>query len=187
MKKTIIALALAAGLTSFAGSAKAAVLVDFNFSTTGPYSNGSGFTGKVFGLTAGASSQPSNIEIFTVNGTTYNFFMPQPDLVNSAGGYITVSDDGSKVTEENYYSVFGWGGIYLGGNGYNSIFGGAPFVNGYSENRAGLAGIVFTPATVPEPSTYALFGIGAIGMLMVMRRKVVDVLFRNPKQNNPKQ
>jgi hypothetical protein len=24
---------------------------------------------------------------------------------------------------------------------------------------------------VPEPSTYALFGIGAIGMLMVMRRK----------------
>jgi hypothetical protein len=26
-------------------------------------------------------------------------------------------------------------------------------------------------ASVPEPSTYALFGIGAIGMLMVMRRK----------------
>ena len=24
---------------------------------------------------------------------------------------------------------------------------------------------------IPEPSTYALFGIGAIGMLMVMRRK----------------
>jgi hypothetical protein len=28
-----------------------------------------------------------------------------------------------------------------------------------------------TSASVPEPSTYALFGIGAIGMLMVMRRK----------------
>lgn len=27
------------------------------------------------------------------------------------------------------------------------------------------------PSPVPEPSTYALFGIGAIGMLMVMRRK----------------
>ena len=26
-------------------------------------------------------------------------------------------------------------------------------------------------AAVPEPSTYALFGIGAIGMLMVRRRK----------------
>jgi len=28
-------------------------------------------------------------------------------------------------------------------------------------------------AIIPEPSTYALFGIGAIGMLMVMRRKKV--------------
>jgi hypothetical protein len=25
--------------------------------------------------------------------------------------------------------------------------------------------------SVPEPSTYALFGLGAIGMLMVLRRK----------------
>ena len=30
---------------------------------------------------------------------------------------------------------------------------------------------VITPLAVPEPSTYALFGIGAIGMLMVLRRK----------------
>jgi hypothetical protein len=29
----------------------------------------------------------------------------------------------------------------------------------------------FSSEAVPEPSTYALFGIGAIGMLMVMRRK----------------
>jgi hypothetical protein len=28
-----------------------------------------------------------------------------------------------------------------------------------------------TPDPVPEPSTYALFGIGAIGLLMVMRKK----------------
>jgi hypothetical protein len=28
-----------------------------------------------------------------------------------------------------------------------------------------------TPDAVPEPSTYALFGIGAIGLLMVLRRK----------------
>jgi len=30
---------------------------------------------------------------------------------------------------------------------------------------------VASVAVVPEPSTYALFGLGAIGMLMVMRRK----------------
>jgi len=27
------------------------------------------------------------------------------------------------------------------------------------------------PSPVPEPSTYALFGIGVIGMLMVLRKK----------------
>jgi threonine dehydrogenase-like Zn-dependent dehydrogenase len=26
-------------------------------------------------------------------------------------------------------------------------------------------------ASIPEPSTYLLFGLGAIGLLMVMRRK----------------
>ena len=33
------------------------------------------------------------------------------------------------------------------------------------------ANIGFRVAAVPEPSTYALFGIGAIGMLMVIRRR----------------
>jgi hypothetical protein len=28
-----------------------------------------------------------------------------------------------------------------------------------------------TSTTVPEPTTYALLGLGAIGMLMLMRRK----------------
>jgi hypothetical protein len=35
----------------------------------------------------------------------------------------------------------------------------------------GLTHIVPADYSVPEPSTYALFGIGAIGMLLVMRRK----------------
>jgi len=30
---------------------------------------------------------------------------------------------------------------------------------------------LYTLQSAPEPSTYALFGIGAIGMLMVIRRK----------------
>jgi hypothetical protein len=39
----------------------------------------------------------------------------------------------------------------------------------YSNNSwsAGNVGII----VIPEPSTYALFGIGAMGMLMVMRKK----------------
>jgi len=39
--------------------------------------------------------------------------------------------------------------------------------NGYYIQKA------FVVAAVPEPSTYALFGIGAIGLLMVLRRKKV--------------
>jgi PEP-CTERM motif len=49
-------------------------------------------------------------------------------------------------------------------------------------SAASSSNLTFTPTTIngteytevqaaPEPSTYALFGIGAIGMLMVMRRK----------------
>jgi hypothetical protein len=30
---------------------------------------------------------------------------------------------------------------------------------------------IISSEEVPEPSTYALFGIGAVGLLMVMRRK----------------
>jgi hypothetical protein len=31
--------------------------------------------------------------------------------------------------------------------------------------------MAYPSESIPEPSTYALFGIGAIGLLMVMRRK----------------
>ena len=54
----------------------------------------------------------------------------------------------------------------------NGILYGTTTVGGSSYN-----GTVFSistqsvPGSVPEPSTYALFGIGAIGMLMVLRRK----------------
>jgi hypothetical protein len=41
---------------------------------------------------------------------------------------------------------------------------------GYSIDNNGMKN-GFVASAVPEPSTYALFGLGAIGMLMVMRRK----------------
>jgi len=40
-----------------------------------------------------------------------------------------------------------------------------------SGSLTGVNGLAFQPQSVPEPSTYALFGIGAIGLLMVVRRK----------------
>ena len=41
----------------------------------------------------------------------------------------------------------------------------------FSDSTGQLTVQTAPPGAVPEPSTYALFGIGAIGMLMVMRRK----------------
>jgi hypothetical protein len=36
---------------------------------------------------------------------------------------------------------------------------------------SGVNALAFQPQSVPEPSTYVLLGIGAIGLLMVLRRK----------------
>jgi hypothetical protein len=58
---------------------------------------------------------------------------------------------------------YGW--IELNYNPYNSTISMVQNVTSYG------GGIVIGTQSVPEPSTYALFGIGAIGMLIVMRRK----------------
>jgi hypothetical protein len=92
------------------------------------------------------------------------------------------------------YSVDGGGG---GGGGYNGGFGGqvgsglygfpgegggggggtsyaAPGltdINLYVGVNSGNGYVNITSLSVPEPSTYALFGLGALGLLMVLRRK----------------
>jgi hypothetical protein len=67
--------------------------------------------------------------------------------------------------------------FYIGGTPQLSADTG--FFNGYIDNvsiyNRGLSSSevsqLYTLQSAPEPSTYALFGIGAIGMLMVLRRK----------------
>jgi PEP-CTERM motif len=60
----------------------------------------------------------------------------------------------------------------------NSIIEGASqvyFYMGAEQTRVGAFDniqIQAVQSTVPEPSTYALFGLGAVGMLLVMRRKI---------------
>jgi sulfatase modifying factor 1 len=108
-----------------------------------------------------------------------------PASVYEAGGlssYGTMGQGGN---------IWGWEESAYDGNNdsvteFRGIRGGewiGPALNLQSSNRNGLnygfpdymsSVIGFRVAsveTVPEPSTYALFGIGAIGMLMVLRRK----------------
>jgi hypothetical protein len=48
---------------------------------------------------------------------------------------------------------------------------GTGFIDTQTFSASNPLNVTVTGTAVPEPSTYALFGIGAIGMLMVMRRK----------------
>jgi hypothetical protein len=135
MKKTILALALVAGLISFGGTAKAQ---SYNF-TTFNYPNGviGTYITGISGSTIVGYSYDSN---YNASGFTYN------------GSAFTTLNDPNGVH-----------GTYITGISGSTIVG-----YSYGSNYKTKA---FVASAVPEPSTYALFGIGAIGMLVVMRRK----------------
>jgi hypothetical protein len=205
MKKTILALALVAGLTLYTGNAKAAIIVTtlnedmtkfsiFSYqisqnSVTGA-NPGEGFS--VGGYNANNYQQGyyfSGGMSFVQTGAEYwegynNFYKMSSSLLQ-LGSTI----DGSTSFKRNDYDYnMGnpfTGKIYQGfradveGNTYYGYIqgtgnGGTTWtLDSISFNSTPGASVTVTDTTaaIPEPSTYALFGIGAIGMLMVMRRK----------------
>ena len=181
MKKTLLALALAAGLTSFAGSLKAQSPLTWNYS-------GGGVTGSG---TLEVQSTLTTVGAYTgylVTGATGSF-------LDSNNGYSTTILYVSSINQ------WGWGNdnLLLEGSlqpDYNGVFFRTSDSNepntvtlsqlspsnntviitdayGYINN--GYGGSVFSvaasTAAVPEPSTYALFGLGTIGMLIAIRRR----------------
>ena len=184
MKKTILALALVAGLTSFAGSAKAAVLT-FNWSIAGDGSYGSStdVIGGVLTLND-AGTQATSLYVTSDQGgnvhfdSSINFVNYLAPWGNNSftvvNGKITSAsfDNANYQGNPNYSVAFGY---YGNNNSFNSSL-----YNYQSQqftyfdtvnNSTGINGINFTSATVPEPSTYALFGLGALALVIVMRRK----------------
>jgi hypothetical protein len=114
----------------------------------------------------------------------YGVDLNQPADVNQAGGgsYYGTMGQGGNVYEmlETSYSgannrptadrvyrggAFGFGGLDSSSRGYIQD----RFANRFYGFRVASQENYVT--SIPEPSTYALFGIGAIGLLMVMRRK----------------
>ena len=176
MKKTILALAVVAGLTSFTGTVKAGLTFDFSFTDLASStisgvltlndantSAQSLYITSTFGLTPIAFNQ----------GFNYVFTDPQSFMYDVSANSFTVSD--GNITSANFWgSGYGsYGNIQL-----NTSFSGDYYNYYYYDNVgtgngpvANLAGITFTPAAVPEPSTFALFGLGALGLGMAMRRK----------------
>ena len=213
MKKTILALVLVAGLTSFAGNAKAAIVFQnldqtilagqtFNFGfngstiTTGSggysvsYSSASSVTYPGFGT----FTNPAGMTFQTPGYPQYIYAGKQfrgggVDLVAglSVNGLDSGWSSGRSVSLQNAANQSIWlaiqgngsynGWAELSYNNNNGVIGAVAFTTGSGDIRIGDTGngmytpVVLQNVAVPEPSTYALFAFGTIGMLMVMRRK----------------
>jgi len=178
MKKTILAkylaLALVAGLTSFAGSAKATLTFDWSFNSS--YTFGSGFgsagdlvTGTITG-TVGAGGAFTPSVLTATAGTTLLNLNDMSNLVEN-----TLSVSGNKLTGSiNYWTPGPSIGLSV-----DMGFGFESWVASNNDNGAGYHGsVLFTSesngdtAAVPEPTTYALFGLGALALVIAYRRKV---------------
>jgi len=188
MKKTILALALAAGLTSFAGNAKAGITYNFTFKDT--YDSSQSVSGSLTLSDAGTqaesvfiTSAPFSYDSsfnWVKNDTIHNSFIVSNGLISAADFIAT------KYDQINGYSAYN---LVLGASGHDDYnLSGYDLVNDSSfdfdvYNFDGLDGITFTPITsgggtaaVPEPSQVAasILLIGGIaGFVLVRRRKAL--------------
>ena len=185
MKKTILALALAAGLTSFAGSAKATPLTwNWSIAGDGSYGTSTDVIGGVLTLND-AGTQATSLYVTSDQGgnvhfdSSINFVNYLAPWGNNSftvvNGKITSAsfDNANYQGNPNYSVGFGY---YGNNNSFNSsLYNYQSQQFTYSDtvnNSKGIDGINFTSATVPEPSTYALFGLGALALVIAYRRKV---------------
>jgi hypothetical protein len=225
MKKTILALALVAGLTSFAGNAKAAIVFrnldqtilagqTFNFGFDGStITTGSG--GYSVSYTA-SQFYPAQTFNWTNEGTDYSYTYPAftapsfmgfetpgyPQYIviggNQGGGgkpavagasvkgYDSGWTSGSQVQYSNLQNSAIWvimypypggnaGWAQLSYNNNNGFIGAVAFATGNGDINIGDTGNgMYTPvvlSNVPEPSTYALFGLGAMALIVAYPRK----------------
>jgi hypothetical protein len=172
----------------------------FNAGISHPMEYGSGFKAVSFSGTLSDGSNPTfrvnvsgsphnNIDLNlgdSIVRTGYQVMMNQwyyitvvasggisPNYSFYVNGQNQMSGNGSVPTNLNFNYDYGVGATIDGGDAYWGTLSQGGIANLAFYNRALSATEVFQLYTIPEPSTYALFGIGAIGMLMVMRRKKI--------------
>jgi hypothetical protein len=168
MRKTILSLALAAGLTSFAGTAKGYYSLVNTEGPPGSPVNGVpaapvwdvAFYYYPIALGDIVTFYGTNVQINYAEQVTYNVVGTQISGVWSSVENVTSNSFDITCLESSSGSVQ-FCGVTAPFTGYTVT------VPSSSSDAAQVA----TPAAAPEPSTYALFGLGAIGLLMVLRRK----------------
>ena len=195
MKKTILALALVAALTSFAGSAKAAVVT----ANLNEFTSGSSYIG--FGYNDGVITSDYN---FGIDGSWQPAFDDPPFFSFPAYGAIgfrngqnagdeyysgsnTPLQYGAIINELLFYENNGDVDVNESTGGYWAVkfnAGGTNFNYGYvqvdvtsSGMTFGMAGVETTPnlaitaGAIPEPSTYALLLLSGAASLWVLKRR----------------
>jgi hypothetical protein len=184
MKKILLALAITAGLTSFAGNAKA----DFNYSFTPSYIQGSGFgttvTGTIFGtfnnngsafnltsISAKSGDYFTTINVTDANTAIGNTLSEIGGAISGKARIATLNINGNNRAGGPDISVDFTGFSMWGMTSFDSFY--QPNFNDITVAYAGDSPATVVTGAVPEPSTYALFGIGAIGLMMVLRRKKI--------------
>jgi len=189
--KNILTLIVAAGLTSFAANANAVTTFNIRYSGASFGNNASavgtvtldetqlsqqfnfsGFGTAVLGLSLTVSGASSGNGTFTfsdfsswrwdTNGTTLDY---SKELVGQTlqGGHIFGTSDAYSD-----FNVFG-----------NNLRSGAPYGMSYfmlmTQGGMGDALQMTSMSTVPEPSTYGLIGLGALGVAFAARRRKAKV------------
>jgi sulfatase modifying factor 1 len=135
------------------------------------------------GNQVGSAPNQANIGINGVFSVTQSTDYPTSSAIADVGAYSSSSsaygtfDQGGSLNEWTDGLLPGGGRIIRGGDWNNSVLD----MESSSRGDGGLGAVTYrdddlgfrlvTTTVVPEPSTYALFGIGAIGLLMVMRRR----------------
>jgi hypothetical protein len=214
MKKNLLALALVAGLTSFAGNAKADDVVFQNISTNGISSvTGSAANSNLsFRLSSSQLNLFDQVTLFGASGQTmtedFNLLhMLNGSWVNLLPSYVTLNgvEDNNIGTgfsayhftlpgsfnnlsftdnsaSQGYFTANNWFILAFRNNtaSGSGIFKNTPNYQIYNTNVTDVGngggvnlGVIVTKYNgVPEPSTYALFGLGALALVVAYRRKV---------------
>jgi formylglycine-generating enzyme required for sulfatase activity len=135
------------------------------------------------GNQVGSATNQANFCYGGIFSVTQSTVYPTSSAIADVGAYSSSSsgygtyDQGGSLNEWTDGVLQGGGRIIRGGDWNNSYLGMQSWTRGDGGNAAvtyqddDLGFRLVTTSAVPEPSTYALFGIGAIGTLMVIRRK----------------